>query len=80
MEPKSESGLNRSADEVVLHVCHAGVDYKIAWMNIKICVNSELRWPAVNSVKRGNFFVIRTLDKVDSAGRGTFYPGQLFSI
>ena len=29
---------------------------------------------AVDSVKRGNFFVIRKLDKVDSAGRVTFIP------
>ena len=33
-------------------------------------MNSKLRQPGVNSVKRGNLFVIRTLDKVDSAGSG----------
>ena len=31
-----------------------------------------------NSVKRGNFFVIRTLDKVDLAGWVTFLPGTTF--
>ena len=46
--------------------------------NIKVCGNSELRLPAVNSVKRGNFFVIRTLSKVDSAGRVTLLPGTTF--
>ena len=46
----------------------------------KVFVNLELRWPAVNSVKRSNSFVTRTLDKVDSAGRGLFYQGQFFAI
>ena len=42
-------------------------------------MNSELRRPAVNSVKRGNFVVgIRTRDKVDSAGRVTLLPGTTF--
>ena len=45
---------------------------------MQICVNSELKLPAVNLVKRGNFLVVRTLDKVDSAGRGTFLPGITF--
>ena len=53
------------------HASYGGVDYLI-------CLNSELRWPAVDSVKRGNFFVIRKLDKVDSAGRVTFLPGTTF--
>ena len=35
-----------------LHACYGGV--LNAWRNIKILVNSELRRPAVNSVKRGN--------------------------
>ena len=41
-------------------------------------MNSELKLPAVNSVKRGNFLVVRTLDKVDSAGRVTLLPGTTF--
>ena len=41
-------------------------------------MNSELRQPAVNSVKRDNIFVIRMLDKVDSAGRVTLLPGTTF--
>ena len=42
-------------------------------------MNSELRRPAVSSVKRDNFFVgIRTLDKVGSAGRVTLIPGTTF--
>ena len=49
-----------------------------AWRNIKVCVNSKLRWPAVNLVKLGNVFVIRTLYKVDSAGRVTLLPGTTF--
>ena len=46
--------------------------------NIKVCGNSELILPAVNSVKRGNFFVIRTLGKVHSAGRVTLLSGTTF--
>ena len=41
----------------------------------KACVNLELRHPAVYLVKRGNFFFIRTLDKIDSAGRVTLLQG-----
>ena len=41
-------------------------------------MNSELRRPAVNSVKRGNIFVIRTLGKVDSAERVTLLSGTTF--
>ena len=41
-------------------------------------MNSELRRPAVNSVKRGNLFVIRTLGKVDSAERVTLLSGTTF--
>ena len=41
-------------------------------------MNSELRRPAVNSVKRGNIFVIRTLGKVDSAERVTLLSGTAF--
>ena len=33
-----------------------------------------MRLPAINSVKRGNVFVIRTLGKVDSAERVTLLP------
>ena len=47
-------------------------------LNIKVCVNLEPRQPAVNSVKRGNFFVIRTLGKVDLAGRVTILTGTTF--
>ena len=47
-------------------------------LNIKVCVNLEPRRPAVNSVKRGNFFVIRTLGKVDLAGRVTILTGTTF--
>ena len=32
----------------------------------------------VDSIKRGKFFVIRKLDKVDSAGRETILPGTTF--
>ena len=49
-----------------------------AWRNIKVCANSGLRRPAVNSVKRGNFFVVRTLGKVDSAGRVTLLRRTTF--
>ena len=42
----------------------------------EICLNSELRWPTVD--KWGNFFAIRKLDKVDSAGRLIFLPGTTF--
>ena len=38
----------------------------------------RLRWPAVDSVKRGNSFVIRKLDKVASAGKVTFLLGTTF--
>ena len=49
------------------------------WRNIKVCANSELRRPAINLVKRDNYFVsLRTLDKVDSAGRVTLLPGTTF--
>ena len=45
-------------------------------------MKSELRPPAVNSVKRGKVFVIQTPDKVDSPVRVTLsqYSGQLFSL
>ena len=51
-----------------------------AWSNIKVCVNSELRPPAVNSVKWGKVFVIQTLDKEDSAVRVTLLPGTTFLL
>ena len=37
-------------------------------------------WPVVNSVKRGKVFVIRMLDKVDSAVRVTLLPGTTFLL
>ena len=64
--------------EVVLHACYGGIDFMNASSNIKVCVNSELRRPAVNSVKRGRVFVIQTLNKVDSAVRVTILPGTAF--
>ena len=41
-------------------------------------MNSELRPTAVKFVKWGNYFVIRTLGKVDSAGRMTLVTGTTF--
>ena len=41
-------------------------------------MNSELRGSAVNSVKGSNCFVIRLLDKVDSAGKMNLLPGTTF--
>ena len=43
-------------------------------------MNPELRPPAVNSVKRGKDFVIKTLDKVDSAVRVTLLLGTTFLL
>ena len=75
MEPKSGSGSNwRSCFACLLWWSRL----LNAWRNIKVCVNSKLRLPAVNSVKRGNFFVIRTLGKVNSAWRVTLLPWTTF--
>ena len=41
-------------------------------------MNSELRQPAVNLVKWGDFFAIQTLNKVDLVGRVTLLPGTTF--
>ena len=41
-------------------------------------MNSELRPTAVKFVKWGNYFVIRTLGKVDSAGRMALVTGTTF--
>ena len=46
----------------------------------KSLCESELRPPAVNSVKRGKVFVIQTLDKVDFAVRVTLLPGTTFLL
>ena len=75
MEPKSENGSNYRSCVACLLWWNRLLN---ASSNIKVCVNSELRRPAVNSVKRGRVFVIQTLNKVDSAVRVTILPGTAF--
>ena len=77
MEPKSENGSNYRS-------CVA----RLLWWsrllnassNTKVGVNSELRLPAVSSVKARKVFVIQMLDKVDSAVRVTVLPGTTFLL
>ena len=74
MEPKSESGSNWSADEVVLHVCHAGCRLLSAWRNIKVCVNSELRRRTV----RATFLSYERSIKLTRLGRCPLQSGTTF--